>query len=138
MISVLLADDHRMVRDGLRLLLEASTDIQITAMASNGQEAVEQALLNCPDIALIDISMPVMNGIEAAQQILANCPHTQVMMLSMYDTPNYVRSAINAGAQGYMLKDAAGNELVEAVRTLYSGDNYFSPRIAEIARQILK
>jgi len=136
MIMVLLADDHRMVREGLRHILESSGDIQITAMVANGQEAVEQALQQCPDVAVIDVSMPVMNGIEAARQIRTNCPHTPVVMLSMYDTINYVQGALKAGAVGYVLKDAAGNELVEAVRAVHKGDRYFSQTIAEIVKRL--
>ena len=136
MITVLLADDHRMVRDGLRYLLEAPGDIQITALASNGREAVERAIALCPDVAVIDVSMPVMDGIEATLYICENCPNTHVVMLSMYDTPEYVHRALRAGAAGYVLKDEAGSELVEAVRTLYRGDNYFSPRIAEIVKNL--
>jgi DNA-binding NarL/FixJ family response regulator len=138
MIMVLLADDHRMVREGLRHILEEPGDIQITALVSNGQEAVEQTLQACPDVAVIDVSMPVMNGIEAARQIHSNCPHTHVVMLSMYETANYVQGALNAGALGYVLKDAAGNELVEAVRAAHRGDKYFSPTIAEIVKRLPK
>jgi DNA-binding NarL/FixJ family response regulator len=134
MITVLLADDHTMVREGLRFLLEQPGDIKIAATASNGQEAVHEALLICPDVAVIDISMPVMDGIEAARQIHSNCPHTHVVMLSMYDTPEYVQRALRAGAVGYVLKDAAGDELVQAVRTLHKGYSYFSPTIAKIVR----
>jgi DNA-binding NarL/FixJ family response regulator len=136
MIKVLLADDHRMVRDGLRYLLEAPGDIQIAATASNGQEAVEHAIANCPDVAVIDVSMPIMDGIEATRYISKHCPHTQVVMLSMHDTPEYVHRALKAGAAGYVLKDAAGSELVEAVRRLYHGDHYYSPRIAEIVKNL--
>ena len=136
MIKVLLADDHRMVRDGLQYLLEAPGDIQIAATASNGQEAVEHALASCPDVAVIDVSMPIMDGIEATRYISEHCPHTQVIMLSMHDTPEYIYRALKAGAAGYVLKDAAGSELVEAVRALYNGDNYYSPRIAEIVKNL--
>ena len=138
MITVLLADDHTMVREGLRFLLEASGDILIEATASNGQEAVEIASSGCPDVAVIDVSMPIMDGIEAARHICADCPDTKVVMLSMYDTPEYVQRALKAGAAGYVLKDAAGTELVEAVRTLYRGKRYFSPRIAEMVKHLTK
>ncbi|HEU0293886.1 MAG TPA: response regulator transcription factor [Anaerolineales bacterium] len=136
MITVLLADDHRMVRDGLRYLLEAPGDIQIAALASNGREAVERAIALCPDVAVIDVSMPVMDGIEATRYICENCPDTHVVMLSMYDTPEYVHRALRAGAAGYVLKDEAGSELVEAVRSLYNGGNYYSPKIAEIVKNL--
>jgi DNA-binding NarL/FixJ family response regulator len=131
MITVLLADDHIMVRDGLRYLLEAAGDIKIIGLASNGTEAVAQARTNCPNIAVIDISMPVMDGIEATKQILAICPNTRVVTLSMYHTGEYVQRALKAGAVGYVLKDAAGNELVEAVRSLHAGKRYLSPQIAK-------
>lgn len=131
MITVLLADDHIMVRDGLRYILEAAGDIQIIAMASNGKEAVSHVFTVCPDIAVIDISMPVMDGIEATKQILAVCPNTRIVMLSMYHTGEYVARALNAGAFGYVLKDAAGNELVEAIRSLHAGKRYFSAQVAK-------
>jgi DNA-binding NarL/FixJ family response regulator len=131
MITVLLADDHIMVRDGLRYILEGAGDIQIIALASNGQEAVAQALQKCPNIAVIDISMPMMDGIEATRQILAICPQTRVITLSMYHTEEYVRRALNAGAFGYVLKDGAGNELVEAVRSLHADKRYLSPQVAK-------
>ena len=135
MITVLLADDHTMVREGLRFLLEEPGDIKIAATASNGQEAVNHALLDCPDVAVIDISMPIMDGIEAAKQIHSNCPRTHVVMLSMYDTPEYIQRALRAGAVGYVLKDAAGDELVAAVRALYKGQSYFSSTIAEMVKK---
>ena len=131
MITVLLADDHVMVRDGLRHILEAAGDIQVIALAANGKEAVAQALTQCPDVAVIDISMPVMDGIEATRQILAVCPHTRILTLSMYHMGDYVQRALQAGAVGYVLKDEAGNELVEAVRRLHSGQRYFSPGVVQ-------
>lgn len=131
MITVLLADDHIMVRDGLRYILEAAGDIQVIALASDGEEAVAQAFIHCPDIAIIDISMPAMDGIEATQQILEICPQTRVVTLSMYHTGEYVQRAVEAGAFGYVLKDSAGNELVEAVRSLHAGKRYFSPQVAK-------
>jgi DNA-binding NarL/FixJ family response regulator len=134
MITVLLADDHAMVRDGLRYILEAAGDIQIIALASNGAEAVAEAFTICPNIAVIDISMPVMDGIEAIKRILEICPRTRVITLSMYQTGEYVERALKAGALGYVLKDAAGTELIEAVRSLHAGKRYFSPQIAKYYR----
>ena len=133
MITVLLADDHRIVREGLRYLLEAAGDIGIIATAANGKEALECAVQRCPDVAVLDVSMPEMDGIEASRYIHDYCPHTSVVMLSMYNTPEYVRRALRAGARGYVLKDAAGEELVEAVRTLAAGGEYFSDSISDIA-----
>lgn len=129
MIRVILADDHTVLRDGLRFLLEAEGDIQIVAMAANGQEVVEQAILYCPDVVMMDISMPVMNGIEATKQICAVCENTKVMILSMYHTNNYIQRALDAGAVGYLLKDSAGTELIAAIRALHAGKRYFSQKI---------
>jgi DNA-binding NarL/FixJ family response regulator len=126
MITVLLADDHAVLRDGLRFLLEAQGDIQIVATASNGQEAVEQASLNCPDVILMDISMPVMNGIEATKKIIELCKETKVVILSMHHTAEYRQRALEAGAVGYLMKDSAGIELITAVRALHQGKSYFS------------
>jgi DNA-binding NarL/FixJ family response regulator len=129
MITVLLADDHTVLLDGLRFLLEAHGDIQIVGTASNGQEAVEKAKGNCPDVVVMDISMPVMSGIEATKHICKICENTKVMILSMHHTAEYMQRAVEAGAVGYLLKDSAGVELVTAIHTLYEGKRYFSPKI---------
>ena len=129
MITVLLADDHAVLRDGLRFLLEREEDIQIVATAANGQEAVEQAIQYCPDVVLMDISMPIMNGIEATKQICEVCKNTKVAMLSMHHTSEYLQRALKAGAQGYLLKDSAGAEVIAAVHALYEGKRYFSQKI---------
>ena len=129
MITVILADDHAVLRDGLRYLLEAQADIQIIATAANGQEAVEQAMQNCPDVVLMDISMPVMNGIEATQQICKVCKNTKVAILSMHHTSEYLQRALKAGAQGYLLKDSAGAEVIAAIHALHEGRSYFSQKI---------
>ena len=132
MITVVLADDHTVLRDGLRYLLEAAGDIEIVSTASNGQEAVEQVTLHCPDVVLMDISMPVMNGIEATKEVRAACPNTKVAILSMHHTSEYVQRAMQAGAHGYVLKDSAGAEVIAAVRALYEGNRYFSQKIGGI------
>ncbi|HZJ23415.1 MAG TPA: response regulator transcription factor [Anaerolineales bacterium] len=129
MITVILADDHAVLRDGLRYLLEAQADIQIVATAANGQEAVEQAIQNCPDVVLMDISMPVMNGIEATRQICEICKNTKVAMLSMHHTSEYLQRALKAGARGYLLKDSAGAEVIAAIHALHEGKSYFSQKI---------
>ena len=128
MITVLLADDHLLVRDALCYLLEAQGDIKIVGTASDGREAVE-----CPDVAVLDISMPHMDGIEAARRICGLCAHTRIVMLTIYHTAEHVRHAMQAGASGYVLKDAAGQELVTAVRALHAGGNYFSSKIERFA-----
>jgi two-component system, NarL family, response regulator NreC len=134
MISVLIADDHSLVRKALKRLLEMAGDMQIVAMASDGQEAVEQAVLHRPNVAVMDLSMPSLNGIEATKQICTCCPQTRVLMLSMHDTPDYVHHGIQAGASGYVLKDGACDELVIAVRTVFQGNPYFSKQIAKVAK----
>jgi DNA-binding NarL/FixJ family response regulator len=128
MISVILADDHAILLDGLRYLLEAAGDIKVISTAANGQEAVEQAKLHCPDVVLMDISMPVMNGIEATKKICAICKDTKVAILSMHHTAEYRQRALEAGAAGYLMKDSAGTELVAAIRALYEGKPYFGQR----------
>lgn len=129
MITVLLADDHGIVRDALRYLLEAQGDIEIIATAADGQEAVDQVRQHCPDVAVMDISMPRMDGIEATRQICGICPRTRIVMLTIYNTAEHIQHALQAGAAGYVLKEAAGQELVAAVRALHNGGNYFSSRI---------
>jgi len=131
MITVILADDHPVVRDGLCFLLDAQKDIKVVGTADNGYEAVELATKNCPDVAVMDIAMPLLNGIEATQQIRTVCPHTQVMILSIHFTSVHIQRALQAGAMGYLLKESAGEEVVEAIRTVYEGKRYLSRKIAE-------
>lgn len=130
MIAVLLVDDHAYIRRGIRYLLETTPDIRVIATASNGIEAVTQARLHQPDVVILDISMPLMNGIEATQQIRAGCPRTHVLTLSIYDSPEYVKGALQAGAHGYVLKENIADELLEAIRSLHSGRRYFSRKLA--------
>ena len=136
MITVILADDHAILRDGLRFLLEAAGDIQIISMAANGQEAVEQAEMHCPDVIVMDISMPVMSGIEATKHICKICEHTKVAILSMHHTMEYIQRALEAGAVGYLLKDSAGAELVAAIRALNDGKRYISKNVSGNIRDI--
>jgi len=136
MITVILADDHAILRDGLRFLLEAAGDIQIISMAANGQEAVEQAQVYCPDVIVMDISMPVMSGIEATKHICKICEHTKVAILSMHHTAEYIQRALEAGAVGYLLKDSAGAELVAAIRALNDGKRYISKNVSGSIRDV--
>jgi DNA-binding NarL/FixJ family response regulator len=138
MISVVVADDHSLVREALGSLLETAGDIQIVALASNGQEAVAEAVIHCPNVTVMDVSMPIMDGIEATKQICTCCPQTRVLMVSMHDTPKYIRRCLRAGALGYVLKDMAGHDLVTAVHSLYEGKRYFSKQIAEIAKYYIQ
>ena len=137
MITVLLADDHIYVRNLLQLLLERAGDIQIVAVALNGQEAVEKAALYHPDVVVMDVSMPVLDGIEATKQIRANHPEARVLMLSMHDSPNYIGHCLQAGALGYVLKETAGNELVTAIHSIHQDAQYFSKKIAEVAQRFV-
>jgi DNA-binding NarL/FixJ family response regulator len=138
MISVLVADDHTLVREALGSLLKTAGDIQIVAVASNGEEAIAQAVLHCPNIAIVDVSMPVMDGIEATKQIYICCPQTRVLMVSMHNTPKYIRRCLRAGALGYVIKDMAGDDLIMAVHSLHEGNWYFSKQIAEIAKYYIQ
>ena len=137
MITVNLVDDHAVIRQILQYLIEKSGDIQVVAAASNGIEAVAQVSSHCPDIIVMDISMPQMDGIDATRQILVRCPTTRVLMLSTYDRPDYIRSALEVGAKGYVLKEEVGNDLLDGIRTLSIGKHYFSQKIAEIAEKFL-
>jgi two-component system, NarL family, nitrate/nitrite response regulator NarL len=138
MIRVLLVDDHAYIRKGIRYLLETTQDIEVVATASNGIEAVAKARAHQPDVVIIDISMPFMNGIEATKQILECCPSTHVLGLSIFPDKEYVQSALQAGAQGYVLKDKIGDELLEAIRSIYSGRRFFSRKIAGIIHSYIE
>ncbi|MGA2109455.1 MAG: response regulator transcription factor [Syntrophorhabdales bacterium] len=130
-ISVLLADDHRVVREGLRALLERNHDISVVAEASDGQEAVKLAATIKPDVVVMDISMPVLNGIEATQQVIEASPSSRVIILSMYSTSEHIFRAFKAGAQGYLLKESAGSDVVAAVRAVKEGRRYLTEKITE-------
>lgn len=129
-ITVFLADDHAVVRDGLRLLLETQRDMEVVGGAANGQEAVDRVANHCPDIVLMDVAMPEMDGIEATRQVGPVCPQTRVIILSMHSTAEHVYRALRAGARGYLLKESAGLEVVKAVREVCDGRLYLSQKIA--------
>jgi DNA-binding NarL/FixJ family response regulator len=130
-ISVLLADDHVVVREGLRLLLEAQMDITVHGEASDGREVIRQAERLHPDVVVMDIAMPELNGIEATRQIRMVYPATQVVILSVHSTSEHVFRAFEAGALGYLLKESAGAELVEAVRAVHAGRRYLSHKLVK-------
>jgi len=125
-INVVLADDHTIVRDGLRALLEANPEIKVVGDAANGRQAVSQAKELQPDVVIMDISMPEMNGIDATRQILETCPQVRVIILSMLGTADHVFHALQAGVRGFLLKESAGREVMEAVQSVYAGEMYFS------------
>lgn len=130
-ITVFLADDHAIVRDGLRVLLETEPDIQVVGVAANGRDAITQVQALHPDVVVIDIVMPELNGIDAARQILEFHPDIQVIILSMYDTSEHIFRALRAGARGYLPKKSAGVEVIEAVRAVHAGRRYLSSEISE-------
>jgi DNA-binding NarL/FixJ family response regulator len=130
MISVFIADDHAIVRDGLLMLLEAQKDIQVAGTAPDGLQAVKAIENLKPDIVLMDISMPRLNGIEAVQRLTKTCRSTRVIMLSMHAGFEYISRAIKAGAHGFLLKDSAGQELIKAIRQVHSGVRYLSSKVS--------
>jgi DNA-binding NarL/FixJ family response regulator len=129
---ILLADDHRIVRAGLRALLEKQPGLEVVSEAQDGRSAVKAALDLAPDVVILDISMPDLNGIDAARQIATAQPNVKIIVLSMHSDKKFVPEAFKAGACGYLLKDCAVEELVNAVRTVLSGQPYLSPRIAGV------
>ena len=130
-IRVLLADDHGVVRKGLRFLLERQPDMEIVGEAADGREAVRLAEAANPDIVIMDIAMPLLNGIEATAQIVKRNPDIAVIILSVHSDEDYLLSSLNAGAKGYLLKDSAEVDLVRAIQAVRKGTPFFSPEIAK-------
>jgi DNA-binding NarL/FixJ family response regulator len=133
-IRVILADDHTVVRQGLRALLVAEGDIDIVGEADNGRQAVQITRKLVPDVAVVDIAMPQLNGLEATRQITRTVPSTKVLILSSYSDDEYVQQLTEAGAAGYLIKQTAANELLKAIREAHKGNAYFSPSIAKRLR----
>jgi two-component system response regulator NreC len=129
-IRVLLADDHGVVRKGLRFLLESERDLEVVGESSDGRQAVQDAETLRPDVIVMDIAMPRLNGIEATSQIVKRSPDSSVIVLSMHSDEEYLVRALTAGAKGYLLKDSAESDLVSAVRSVSGGRPFFSPSIA--------
>ena len=130
LISVLLVDDHTVVRDGVRQLLEVQPGIRVIGSFADGREAVGFAKANDFDVAVVDVGMPGLNGIEVARQIHDACPESHVLMLSMHSNPEFVYQAFEAGAQGYLLKESAGSEVIDAVKAVHGGKRFLSRKIA--------
>jgi two-component system, NarL family, response regulator NreC len=128
-IRVILVDDHAVVRTGLRLLLDSEDDIEVVGEAENARRALFETIQNQPDVVLMDVVMPDQSGIEAIKPVLEAAPQTKILVLSMQDDPSYVREAFAAGASGYVLKEAADTELVDAVRQVAGGGNYVHPTL---------
>jgi DNA-binding NarL/FixJ family response regulator len=131
-LRILLADDHTIVRQGLRKILEEPADWQIVAEAGDGREAVRQALELRPDVAVLDIGMPLLNGVEATRQITRRAPEVHVLILSMHADEEYIIQALQAGAKGYLLKDSADVDLIRGVTAVARGKSFFSPAVAKV------
>ena len=131
-ITVLLVDDHSLVRHGFRRMLDDEAGIRVVGEASDGFEAVESAIALRPDVIVMDFALPSMNGAVATRRILAAVPDAKVLMLSMHSEPDYVRTCLDAGARGYLLKNAIDLELVEAVRKIAAGDQVLDPRLGRL------
>jgi len=134
-IRVLIADDHVLVREGLRALLASGPDIAVIEEVGNGQEAVRRAETLTPDVVIMDVAMPVLNGIEAAAILQRTCPAIRIVMLSMHSSSEHVYRALDAGAAGYLLKESAGAEVAAAVRAVHAGGRYLSRAIAHLERE---
>ena len=140
-VRILLADDHAMLRDGVRMVLEAHPGFEVVGAADNGQDAVRLAEELQPDIAVLDVAMPEINGLEATRAIREACPNTAIVILSMHEGEEYLREALRAGASGYVLKRAAAKELVGAIQAVRRGESYLDPAltrtlISDYVRQV--
>jgi two-component system response regulator NreC len=131
-IRILLADDHQLMRSGIRLMLERESDLSVVGEASDGREAVALAKSLRPDVVVMDIGMANLNGIEAAQQVTQNRPEVAIVMLSMHSDESYVLRALKAGARGYLLKDSAEADLIKAVHAVAGGKSFFSPAVSKV------
>jgi DNA-binding NarL/FixJ family response regulator len=131
-LRILIGDDHTLMRQGLRKILEERPEWEIVAEAGDGRSAVRETLSLQPDVAVLDIGMPLLNGIEATAQITRKLPAAAVLILSMHDDEAYVTQAVRAGARGYLLKDSAGADLIGAIAAVAAGKSFFSPPIAKV------
>lgn len=133
-IRILLADDHNVMRDGLRVLLERQPGFEVVAEAADGIDAVRQAEEHTPDVVVMDIAMPTLNGIEATRRITMAEPRTQVVILSMHFDESYILRSMKAGARGYLLKDSAKADLINAIRSVHEGRSFLSPRVSQLLK----
>ena len=132
MIRIVLADDHTILRSGLRAVLERHADLQVVGEAADGRQAVQSVEQLHPDVIVMDVAMPILNGIEAARQIAAKHPEIAIVVLSMHADEGYVLRALKAGARGYLLKDSAEGDLIAAIRAVREGKAFFSPAISRM------
>ncbi len=131
-VRLVLADDHEIMRVGLRSLLEAQINWSVVGEAIDGEDAVEMVLSLKPDVALLDIAMPKISGLEAARQILSQVPRTKILLLSAHDSKQVIADVLDSGAKGYVLKSDAARDLVAAVQALYSNQTFFTPKVADL------
>ena len=131
-IRILLVDDHTILRSGIRSLLEDEPGLSVIGEAEDGRTAVSMACQLNPDVVIMDIAMPLLNGLEATRQIKAQCPGVRVLILTMHDNEEYIRQVLEAGAMGYILKDAAARELISAIRSVYRGESVLSPAVTRL------
>jgi two-component system, NarL family, response regulator NreC len=134
-IRILLADDHSILREGLRVLLDRQDEFAVVGDASNGREAVEMAEKHDPDVVIMDLAMPGLNGIEATRRIIARSPRTAVVILSMHSDESYILRSLKAGARGYLLKDSLKADLIDAVRAAVRGKSFFSPKVSQVLKE---
>ena len=131
-VRILLGDDHTLVRQGFRKILEGQPDWEVVGEVNNGRDAVREATSAKPDVVVLDIGMPLLNGIEATRQIVRRSPNTQILILSMHSDEAYITQALKAGARGYLLKDSADTELIRGVAAVAAGKSFFSPAVAKV------
>jgi len=134
-IRILLADDHNVVRDGLRALLEREADMTVVAEAADGRESVRLAEEQSPDVVVMDLAMPNMNGIEATRRIVAANPRAAVVILSMHQDESYVLGSLNAGAKGYLLKDSMRKEVIDAIRAVHQGRSFVTRKVSRLLQE---
>jgi DNA-binding NarL/FixJ family response regulator len=137
MISIVIADDHGIVREGLRRLLEAEPDLRVCGEAADGREVLRQIASSKPDVVVLDITMPKLGGLETLDQIRSEHKQTKVVLLSVHSDPPFIQSAVSLGADGYVLKNGPASEIVTAIREVMNGGSYFSPAVTkEIVQQL--
>jgi DNA-binding NarL/FixJ family response regulator len=134
-IRVMIVDDHAILRTGLRMLVNAQADMEVVSEAPDGEKAIQKVQESKPDVTLLDLTMPRVSGMKALQEIARNCRETRVLILTMHDDPAYLRSALAAGASGYLLKRAVDSELIAAIRAVHRGGVFVDPRLASILVQ---